>query len=254
MKIFAVQYNIAWHNPEQNFKTIETLLQDKNLKGAIVVLPEMFNTGYTMHPELVYGFKDATLNWMSAFSAKHQCLLAGSLPVKENNKFYNRMYVYANGKKLAQYDKRHLFSNAGEDKTYSPGHSISTFEYKGFQIKAAICYDLRFPVWLRNQERYDLLILPANWPAKRLKVWRTLLTARAIENQSYVIGVNRTGIDNNGYEYHGNSMIIDAKGDILAQCTEDESVCEAEISKTDLEAFRHKFDTLKDADNFNILI
>ncbi len=254
MKIFAVQYDIEWHNPEENFKKIETLLQNKALKGSLVVLPEMFNTGYTMKPAETVHTASLTSEWMSAFSATHGCLIAGSIPTEENGKYFNRMYVYAEGKKLAQYDKRHLFSNAGEDKIYSAGNSISVFEYGGMRIKAAICYDLRFPVWLRNTERYDLLLIVANWPAKRAAVWETLLKARAIENQAYVAGINRTGKDENGFVYNGGSMIIDAKGNILAKCTEDETVCETTVSKIELEEFRNKFDTLKDVDNFKIIL
>ena len=236
-------------------KKIINFLQHEHLQDSIVVLPEMFNTGYSLqYSDIVSSSMEITKQFMSDFSKKNKCLIVGSIPFKEGNKLYNRLLAYSNGKKIAQYDKRHLFSNANEDKLYSPGKEIIVFNYQNIKIKPAICYDLRFPVWLRNKENYDLLIIVANWPAKRLHVWETLLKARSIENQCFVVGVNRVGTDKNGFVYNGNSMFIDPKGKIIAKCTDKEEVCKVEFDKKELEEFRKKFDTLKDADNFNILL
>jgi len=254
MNIYTVQFDIQWHSPEANFRKIERLLEKKDLKNSIVVLPEMFNTGYTMHPEEVEGYAQITINWLKNFSYTNNCLITGSIPVNNEGKYFNRLYAFAHGNNVAIYEKRHLFSNAGEDKIYSAGNSIISTKYNGLSIRFAICYDLRFPVWLRNTELYDILIVVANWPAKRDKIWEILLKARAIENQATVVGVNRIGTDKNGFSYAGNSLIINAKGEILAKCNDNEAVCKINFDKKEQDGFREKFDTLKDADNFNIIL
>jgi len=255
MKVFAVQFDIKWEDIHYNLEKIESLLAEQTgLEGSAVFLPEMFATGYTMQPSKVVSGISIATGWLKEFSYKHKCLIGGSLPVEDNGKFYNRFFVFANGEEVARYDKRHLFSNAGEDKIYSAGDKEVVFSFGEWKFKIAVCYDLRFPVWLRNKENYDILVIVANWPCKRNEVWQTLLTARAIENQSIVTGVNRTGTDGNGFEYCGNSLIIDEKGKILGNIKQDEGVLSVTLDKEKLIQFRQKFDTLKDADKFNIVL
>ncbi len=253
MYILVVQYDVAWENPSANFSKIEQLIHGKNLQERFIVLPEMFATGYSMNVKQIAPMSNRIIDWMQNFSETNKCAIAGSVAIEENGKYYNRLYTFANGKCLVKYDKRHLFSNAEEDKVYSPGIKTKTFTYSDSKIKPAICYDLRFPVWLRNTEHYDLLYIAANWPAKRIAIWKLLLQARAIENQSFVIGVNRTGVDENHYTYSGASLVIDAKGQIILYCSQQECAQEVFLDKTDLDDFRTKFDTLKDADKFNFI-
>ncbi len=252
MNFFAVQFDAVWEDVRGNFEKINALLEDEgDLNGSMIFLPEMFATGYTMRPERVVSKIPEVVERLKEFSREKNCLIGGSLPVYDDGKYYNRFYVFAEGEEVAVYDKRHLFSNAGEHKVYVAGNRIITFNYNEWKIKPVVCYDLRFPVWLRNAEGYDLLVVVANWPSKRDEVWRLLLRARAIENQSYVLGVNRIGTDGNGYEYSGSSVLIDAKGKIIADMKDKEGVLNVRnISKEELYDFRKKFDTLKDADNF----
>jgi omega-amidase len=256
MNFFAVQFDIVWEKIQENLEKIERLLDNAGeLKGGMIFLPEMFATGYTMKPSEVLEDVKVAIDWLKQFSRENNCLIGGSLPVFDNGKFFNRFYIYADGKELAIYDKRHLFSNAGEHKVYCGGNKIVTFEYNGWKVKPVVCYDLRFPVWLRNTEGYDLLVVVANWPAKRDEVWRLLLKTRAVENQAYVLGVNRVGEDGNGFEYAGSSVFVDAKGKIIADMENKEGVMAVrDVSKKELYEFRNKFDTLKDADKFNIIL
>ena len=254
MNFFAVQFDVVWEDVSRNWEKIEALLEGEgDLDGSMIFLPEMFATGYTMKPDRVVGKIPEAVERLKEFSREKKCLIGGSLPAYDDGKFYNRFYVYAEGKELAVYDKRHLFSNAGEHKVYAGGNRPVTFDYNGWKVKPVVCYDLRFPVWIRNVEGYDLLVVVANWPAKRDEVWRLLLRTRSIENQSYVLGVNRVGTDGNGYEYSGSSVFVDAKGKIIADMKDKEGVLSVRnVSKEDLYDFREKFDTLKDADKFKI--
>ena len=216
----------------------------------------MFNTGFSMNPvELSESPYGETFVWMKSIAEKGNFGLCGSYIVKENMNFFNRWVFVSPGNEVWHYDKRHLFSMGGEDKLFSAGKSRLIFSFRGVRITPYICYDLRFPVWSSNRDEYDLMIYAANWPEVRQNVWTTLLKARAIENQCYVAGSNRTGTDGEGIKYCGDSMIINARGELIA-FAEDEKECSisAEISLTELSDFRKKFPVMNDADDFTINI
>ena len=222
----------------------------------------MFTTGFTMHPEKIAEFMDGTsILWMQKMAAENQIAITGSLVIKEHlngakgdKKIYNRLvFVHPSGK-IETYNKRHSFTLAGEDKVYTSGDKKLIVNYKGWRICPLICYDLRFPVWARNTENYDLLIYMANWPVTRIRAWDTLLKARAFENMSYVIGVNRTGKDANDYKYSGNSLIVDFLGDELSSLHINEiGLIKAKINKTNQDKTRKKLGFLNDRDSFSII-
>lgn len=256
MKISIIQHDIAWEDKSMNFKKLEELIINLYNKTDIVILPEMFNTGFSMNTEQlsesIYG---ETFQWMKNLSQKGNFGLCGSYIVKEKLNFFNRWVFVTPEKESWYYDKRHLFSMGGEDKFFSPGKVRLTFNFRGIRISPYICYDLRFPVWSRNRNDYDLMINSANWPESRKEVWSTLLKARAIENQCFVAGANRIGADAEGAAYCGDSMIIGPKGEIIASAKlNNESIVTAEIFMADLADFRKNFPLLKDADNFTIVI
>ncbi len=252
MKISVIQPETLWEDKPGNLLRIEKMI---SLAGEtdIVVLPEMFTTGFSVIPELLWEPPDGiTLRWMTTLAEKGNFAICGSYIVKENNLFYNRWIFVTPDKKLKQYDKRHLFRMDNEDKTFTPGRKRITFTFRGVRILPNVCYDLRFPVWSRNRNDYDLLINSANWPLSRSKVWITLMKARAIENQCFVAGSNRVGSDGKGTKYCGNSMIINPKGEILASASDTEGVITSEISVDELNDFRTKFPVHKDADDFTL--
>jgi predicted amidohydrolase len=254
MKISIIQPDLIWEDKTGNFNKLEELILPLYEKTDIVVLPEMFNTGFSMNPEQLSEVPRAeTFNWMKNIAQKGNFGLCGSYMVKENPLFFNRWVFVSPEEECWSYDKRHLFSMAGEDKVFSGGKTRLIFSFRGIRISPVICYDLRFPVWSRNQNDYDLLICAANWPESRREAWNTLLKARAIENQCYVAGANRIGTDREGIKYCGNSMIIDPCGVIISSAnTNKEDSVTGEISLTELSDFRKKFPFLKDADNFTI--
>ena len=214
----------------------------------------MFNTGFSTNPvELSESPYGETFTWMKSISEKGNFGLCGSYIVKENMNFFNRWVFVSPGNEVWHYDKRHLFSVGGEDKLFSAGKSRLIFSFRGVKISPYICYDLRFPVWSRNVEESDLIIYAANWPETRQNAWTALLKARAIENQCYVAGSNRTGTDGAGIKYCGESMIIDPQGEVLSSAgTEDNCLVSAEISITELYHFRKKFPVFNNADDFTI--
>ena len=226
-------------------------------KTEIVILPEMFSTGFSMRPEqFAETMEDKTLQWMRQTAKEHHIILTGSIIVKENNNFYNRLiWMLPNGT-YGYYDKRHLFGFAGEDKHYTAGDKRLIASVKGWKINLQVCYDLRFPVWARqtpNKEHtfeYDLLINVANWPERRSLAWETLLQARAIENQCYVIGVNRVGLDGNNIAHSGNSCVIDPLGTRLYTKKNMEDTATITLEKEVLDETRKKFPFHRDADNF----
>ena len=193
-----------------------------------------------------------TIKWMKSVAFEKKCAIAGSIIIKENNCFYNRFVFVYPDKRIEYYDKRHLFSLASEEKVYEKGVSKKIVEFKNWKINLQICYDLRFPVWSRNSNNYDLLLYVANWPDKRIKHWDILLQARAIENMSYCVGVNRIGKDINDHQYPGHSNVIDFKGKPLAQLNEDNNVKLFNLVKTDLYKYRANFKFLEDRDSFNL--
>jgi omega-amidase len=254
MKITLVQPDLVWEDKSRNFMNLGTLISPLNNKTDIVVMPEMFNTGFSMNPVQLSEAPEAeTFRWMKNIAQEGNFGLCGSYIVKENSHFFNRWIFVTPEKKYWHYDKRHLFSIAGEDKLFSPGKTRLIFSFRGVKISPNICYDLRFPVWSRNQNDYDLIIYAANWPESRKEVWNTLLKARAIENQCYVAGANRIGTDGKGTKYCGDSMIVDPRGEIIVSAKPyKESSVTGEISMIELSDFRKKFPVLNDADNFTI--
>lgn len=219
----------------------------------LIVLPEMFSSGFTMNPKAVAETMNGeTIAWLQHLAKAKDCAITGSLVIEENGKYYNRLvFVYPNGE-LKTYDKRHLFTLAGEDKVYTAGKEKLIIEYKGFRICPLICYDLRFPVFARNVEDYDVLLYVANWPKPRINAWDILLKARAVENMSYAIGVNRIGFDENNLEYTGHTQAVDFLGSYLVEPQETDGVFIVEVDKEKLLETRSKLAFLKDKDNFEI--
>ena len=256
MKISVIQPDIAWEDKSRNFLNLTALLSPLKNKTDLVILPEMFNTGFSMKPaELSEPPNGETFRWMKSIAEKGNFGVCGSYIVKEDMNFFNRWVFISPGNMTVHYDKRHLFSMGGENSLFSGGKSKLIFSFRGVRISPYICYDLRFPVWSRNRDEYDLMIYAANWPEVRRNAWTILLKARAIENQCYVAGSNRTGTDGEGIRYCGESMIINPHGELIA-FAEDEMECSisAELSMTELSAFRKKFPVMNDADDFAINI
>ena len=254
LNIVAIQANLTWGNPEKNRLYFEQVINKLTSNTNLVVLPEMFSTGFTMKPSSVSEtMNGATVSWMINMAKTHNIGIIGSMVIQENNQYFNRaIFVHPSGS-LEIYDKRHLFSLAGEDRQYTPGTNRIVIQFKGWRICPFICYDLRFPVWSRNTDNYDLLLFMANWPIPRIDAWDTLLKARAIENMSYCIGVNRIGEDENGYQYNGHTSAYNFLGEKVASTAEGkEDVLHCEISKTKLDEFRQKLNFLKDQDSFKI--
>lgn len=256
MKITIVQPATMWENKAGNLMKISDMLTGIFGKTDLVVLPEMFSTGFSMNPEqLGEEFKSTTYHWMLKIAKNGNFAICGSFIVKQNDKFFNRWIFVTPENNSSYYDKRHLFAIGKEDKKYTRGTNKNIVNYKGFRINPIICYDLRFPVWVRNKGDYDVLICVANWPENRRETWSTLLKARAIENQCFVIGVNRVGNDEAGFKYAGDSVILDPRGRTICHLDEYKECFETgEISLIDLQNFRTTFPVLHDADDFEIFI
>lgn len=255
LKITVFQAYLFWENTEKNLQNLERRLLSVREKTDLIILPEMFNTSFTMNASSLAEEMDGqTIQWMRRMAKKYDCVVTGSLAVKENDKYFNRLIWMRPDGSLEKYDKRHLFSLGKEDQVYTAGEQKLIIELKGWKICPVICFDLRFPVWLRNQhEEYDLLLLVANWPDKRSHHWRTLITARAIENQSFVVGVNRVGHDGNEVYHSGGSMCIDPNGQTVYYKPEDEDLYTFSINREDLVKVRRALPFLKDADHFTII-
>jgi omega-amidase len=254
MNISIVQPDLGWEDKTANFSNLSRMISPLFNKTDIVILPEMFNTGFSINPEKLSELPGTeTLKWMLNLSQQGNFGLCGSYIVKENGKYFNRLVFVAPDNQTWHYDKRHLFSMGGEDKIFSAGKNRLVFNFRGVNISPYICYDLRFPVWSRNRNDCDLIIYSANWPEVRRDVWNTLLKARAIENQCYVAGANRIGTDGNGIGYCGDSILISPKGDAICTANRnEEGSLTGEISMTELADFRKKFPVQKDADGFSI--
>lgn len=254
MNISVIQSDIAWLDRERNLESFEKLLAPLAGSTDLAVLPEMFTSGFTTDPRAIAEKPGGqTYRWMERTAAEFGFAICGSFVVKEGQAFYNRFLFMGPGGYSYSYDKRHLFSMGGEDRYFSAGTKRVVFDYMGFRISPCICYDLRFPVWMRNRNDYDLLIVSANWPETRIDVWNTLLKARAIENQCYVAGSNRTGSDGEGIKYNGHSWVFGPKGEELAAAgTVLSGVISADIDIKQLEQFRDKFPAWKDADGFSL--
>ena len=256
MIITLIQSDIIWENKLKNLEKLGQLISAARADADIIILPEMFNTGFSMNPgDLSEKPDSTTFEWMQSIAEKKYSGICGSYIIVEDNHYYNRWIFVSPDNKMWSYDKRHLFSPGGEDSLFTRGMERIVFNYRGLRICPNICYDLRFPVWSRNRNDYDLLINSSNWPESRRDVWITLLKARALENQCYVAGVNRIGIDGTGIKYCGDSMILGPKGEILASgTTNKECLISGDISLTDLADFREKFPVLNDGDDFTIEI
>jgi len=259
LNICIIQSDITWNEPAENLAHYNKLIADCPPETDILVLPEMFTTGFNMQPTTVFETMDSdALSWMQKTAAQRQSAVCGSLLLKQNDKFYNRLFWVNPDGTYDTYDKKHLFSFVGEQKVYTAGQTHKIINFKGLKILLIICYDLRFPVWCRNKYAaggyaYDCIICVANWPEVRSHVWKTLLQARALENQAYVVGVNRTGKDNNGVNHSGDSMILSPKGDVLAGFGPNEQgLKSALIDVNELKRFRAHFFAAADWDDFEI--
>lgn len=251
LTIAGIQGHLAWENPIQNRSYFEQKIKSLPADIDLIVLPEMFSTGFTMNPQCVTSIEQKkSLEWMLEMAILKDAALCGSLIILENELYYNRCYFVESNATISYYDKRHTFSLAGEDKIFQKGVGPAIVSYKGWKFMLQICYDLRFPVFSRNTWDYDALIYVANWPEKRIFAWDTLLKARAIENMAYCIGVNRVGLDGNGYEYAGHSGIYDCLGATLAFAKAKEDTIIAILSKEQLLSTRKKLNFLGDQDHF----
>lgn len=255
LKIALVQTNIIWQNAAQNRIQYSEKIATINEKADVIVLPEMFSTGFSMQPEgISETMHGETVQWMKDLALEKNAAICGSLIVLEDDNFYNRFLFVQPSGEIAYYNKRHLFTLAGEEKVYTQGTEKLVIDYKGWKICPLICYDLRFPVWARNVEEYDVLLYVANWPKARILAWDTLLKARSIENMSYVIGVNRIGVDENAYEYNGHSAAYDSLGAQLTNTISNEEFIEiVTLNKANLTDVRKKLNFLNDKDSFEIL-
>lgn len=248
-RIAIVQRDIIWQDIDANHRAIESMLE--GVEADIVVLSEMFQTGFVTEPESIAD-NGRTLDWMKDVAQKWNCAIVGSVVVKEAEHYYNRLYFVKPTGEVEWYDKRHLFSVGGEDRHFTSGDRRVVVEWRGVRYLLEICYDLRFPVWSRQRGDYDVIIYTALWPKPRRAAWRTLLQARAIENQAWVVGVNRVGSEPE-LEYSGDSMVVDHRGVIVVDAEERERVEIVEFESEDIARFRARFNVSRDADNFEII-
>ena len=266
LTITTIQTDLHWEDRAANLRMLEQKICSITAKTEIVVLPEMFSTGFSMKTkDLAETMEGETVHWMKKIAGDKKIILTGSVIIEEGGKYFNRLiWVMPNGQ-YGHYDKRHLFAYAEEHNHYTAGAKRLIASVKGWKINLLVCYDLRFPVWARQTPpsdstgkealatpEYDVLIYVANWPERRIHAWTTLLQARAIENQCYVVGVNRVGKDGKGIHYSGNSMVVDALGEVLYTKKDEEDIFTTSLDKTHLQAVRDKLPFLKDADGFMI--
>lgn len=254
LQVTIVQMSLHWEEKEKNLAMFGDKLDKLEKPGDLVLLPEMFTTGFSMNSsELAETEEGPTVSWMREQAQKTGAVLAGSFIASERGHAYNRMVWMPPEGPYETYDKRHLFRFAGETEYYSPGRERKIVTLKGWRIQLSICFDLRFPVWLRNRQDHDLLLCNANWPEPRRNAWQTLLRARAIENQVYVMGVNRVGEDGKGLPYAGDSAVIDPKGEAISKTQPyAESIETVTLSREELERFREKFPIHQEADPFTL--
>jgi predicted amidohydrolase len=250
-----IQTNLFWENKDANLAMLEEKINNILEKTQVVVLPEMFSTGFSMQPNLfAETMQGNTVEWMKKIAATKRIILTGSLMIEDDGNYYNRLvWMLPNGT-YGHYDKRHCFAYANEDKHYTAGTKKSIAQVNGWKINLQVCYDLRFPVWARQQKNdlFDAIIYVANWPSRRSYAWKSLLIARAIENQCYVVAVNRVGNDGNNIEHSGDSMVINPLGEILYHKQNDEAIFTITLDKQMLEEVRTKFPFWKDADEFKL--
>jgi omega-amidase len=260
LTLTLIQTQLHWEDKEANLQMLEAKIKSIQQPTHIVVLPETFNTGFSMKPkELAEPMNGPTMQWMKKVSAEKRIILTGSIMIEEEGLYYNRLiWMQPNGQ-YGFYNKRHLFSYGGEGEQYTSGNQRFIASVNGWRINLMVCYDLRFPVWSRQQfhqangYEYDVLVYIANWPSRRNHAWKTLLQARAIENQSYVIGVNRVGVDGNGLDHSGDSMVVDALGEVLYHKADDEDLFTITLQKEQLLEIRERLPFWKEADPFLML-
>ena len=254
LNIAFIQPNLEWENAEANRKQFSEKIEKISDEVDLIILPEMFTTGFSMNAEKLAEKTDAeTLKWLRERAKNKSAAITGSVIITENGHYYNRLFFVFPDGNYELYDKRHTFTLAKEDETYTAGTKKLIVDYKGWKICPLICYDLRFPVWARNTEDYDLLLYVANWPEKRVDAWDALLKARAIENMAYCIGVNRTGEDGDGYIYNGHSTAYDPLGKALTELNrEDVFTSEISLDKASLTEVRAKLKFLQDRDKFSL--
>ena len=254
LKVTLIQSHLHWENAVANRKLFSEKIKNSSETTDLIILPEMFTTGFTMNAStLAEPDQGPSFQWMQAEAKEKNCAITGSLIVSENGNFFNRMYFVLPNGTYHQYDKKHTFTLAGEHKVFKSGAQRAIIDYKGWRICPLICYDLRFPVWARNTENYDVLIYAANWPNKRVAAWDALLQARAIENMAYCIGVNRVGLDGNGFEYSGHSSVYDVLGAHISTTQwEQEFIETIVLSKEHIAANRNHLQFLEDRDSFTL--
>lgn len=264
LSVTLIQSDLHWEDKKANLRMFEEKINSIQDKTQVVILPEMFNTGFSMNAEKLAETMDGiTVTWMKLMAAKKKVIITGSVIIEEEGHYFNRLiWMLPNGQH-GHYDKRHLFAYAKEDQHYTSGGNRFIASVNGWKVNLQVCYDLRFPVWARqgagdavaeeNPFEYDLLIYVANWPDRRIHAWKTLLQARAIENQCYTVGVNRVGDDANGIHYTGCSMVVDPLGEVLYQQQGEEDIKTLTLNKNHLEDIRQKFPFWKDADRFHLL-
>lgn len=253
LRTSVIQTELIWENIDENLKRFSKKI-DSIQEADLILLPEMFSTGFSMHPQdLAEDPEGPTLKWLQEHAQRKNAAISGSIIVLENEKYYNRLYFVFPDGKFQTYDKRHLFKFSGEHQHYTGGKNKLIIEYKGWRICPLICYDLRFPVWARNVENYDLLFYGANWPARRILAWDSLLRARSVENLCYTIGINRIGQDPNSNSYNGHSAIYDPLGNVCVTEKEGrDTILHYELDKTHLQKTRKDFRFLDDKDEFEI--
>jgi omega-amidase len=258
--VSLVQNDIMWESTDYNLSKYSDLIAPLKNKTDLIVLPEMFTTGFSMNTGMLAESPGGrTMQWMARKAEELQCVLTGSIIISQGGSYYNSLIWMRPDGSFSRYDKKHLFRLGREDLFYSPGKDRLVTEIRGWNILPVICYDLRFPVWTRNhytglRYEYDVMICVANWPAVRQRVWSVLLSARAIENQAFVIGVNRTGTDGNGIYHSGNSMVAGPAGDILAECDKDKIMIRSvRLSVSDLKGERDRLQAGEDWDQFEII-
>lgn len=255
LNVALIQTPLVWENPDENRRLLNHKINAISNSVDLIVLPEMFTSGFTMNPAAVAETMNGkTIAWLKNKAKEKQVLILGSLVITEDNNFYNRMVCVEPSGTITKYDKRHTFTLAGEHKIYTAGSEKVILNYKGWKICPLVCYDLRFPVWSRNVENYDLLIYVANWPKVRIKAWDALLEARAIENMCYCVGVNRVGLDGNNYEHSGHSVAYDVLGNRIDTLSENEEATEiVSLDKDCIKKYREKLNFLNDRDEFNLI-
>lgn len=259
LSITFIQSNLVWKNHKANLLAFEEKMDQILESPDLIILPEMFNTGFVVEPQTIDdSAASSSLSWMQTMAKKKNAVITGSMIVEEEGKYYNRLYWVLPDGTYKSYDKRHLFSLGNEHLRFTAGEKQLIITLKGWKIKPLVCYDLRFPIWAKNKYssgvyEYDLIIYLANWPAARSHAWKSLLVARAIENQAYAIGVNRVGKDGNGTPHSGYSGVIEPKGEwISKEVADQDSVQTINLSADDLNTYRSKFTVGLDWDEFEI--